>query len=149
MDAARILQEFLDETAKAVMADDFDAYSSRICLPCHIISADETKVVETEADLRAGFEMFRDMLRSQKVTDYVRLVESATLLDKALLSGKYVSHLLAGGQRVMPPFKSQITLRLVGNQWRSASVSNVLAQSRWPFVRLAVHPEDDPKGQKE
>ena len=146
MDATKILQVFLDETAAAVLADDFGTYAGRICLPCHIVSHDESKVVSTLDDLRAGFDQFRDMLRSQKVTDYIRLVESAGRLDKALISGKYVSHLLSNGQRVMPPFKSQMTLRLVGNQWRAASVTNALANSRWPLVRLAVHPDEDLKG---
>jgi hypothetical protein len=146
MDAANILQDYLDEVSKAVLADDWETYRDSICLPCHIISHDESKVISNEDDLKAGFDQFRDTLRAQRVTDYVRLVESAARLDKTLISGKYVSHLLAGGQRVMPPFKSQMTLRLVGNRWRAASVTNALANSRWPLVRLAVHPDEDPKG---
>jgi hypothetical protein len=146
MDAAKIFQDYLDEVSKAVMADDWEAYRDGICLPCHIISHDESKVVETEDDLRAGFDLFRDTLRAQQVTDYIRLMESAARLDQALISGKYVTHLLSGGRRVMPPFKSQMTLRLMGNRWRAASVSNALANSHWPLVRLEVHPDDDLKG---
>jgi hypothetical protein len=146
MDAARILQDYLDEGARAVMADDWASYRDCVHLPFHIITHNESKVVETEDDLRPGFDQFRDTLRAQRVTDYVRLVESASRLDAALISGKYVSHMLAGGQRVMPPFKSQITLRLVGNRWRAASITNGLANSRWPLVRLEVHPDEDPKG---
>ena len=148
MDAAAILQVYLDEVGAAVLADDWDTFRDSICLPCHIVSHNKSKVVTTEADMHAGFEQFRDTLRAQKVTDYVRLVESAGRLDKTLISGKYVSHLLAGGQRVMPPFKSQMTLRLVGIRWRAASVTNGLTNSRWPLVRLAVHPDEDPKGPK-
>lgn len=146
MDATRILQDYLDEVGKAVLTGDWDSYRDGVCLPCHIISRDESKVVQTEDDLRAGFDQFCDTLRRQHVTDYIRLVESAARLDGALLSGKYVSHVLAGGQRVVPPFKTQMTLRLVGNRWRAASVTNDLANSRWPLVRLAVHPDQDPKG---
>jgi tRNA(His) 5'-end guanylyltransferase len=147
MDSSQILQEMLDDTAAAVMTDDFDRYRARISLPCHIVSHDENKVVLTDDDLRAGFVQWRELLRSQRVTDYIRLVESAARLDQTLISGKYVSHILAGGQRVMPPFKTQIILRLEGNQWRAASITNGLANSRWPLVRLAVHPDaEDPKG---
>lgn len=146
MDAAGILQNYLDEVSAAVLNDDWETYRVSICLPCHIVSHDESKVVATEADLKAGFDQFRDTLRAQRVTDYVRLVESAAQLDKTLISGKSVSHLIAGSRRVMPPFTSQMTLRLVGNRWRAASVTNALANSRWPLVRLAVHPDEDPKG---
>lgn len=145
MDAHAILQSYLDEVSRAVLTDDWDTYRDSITLPCHIISHDESKVVATAEDLKSGFELFRDTLQIQKVTDYIRLVESAAQLDPDLISGKYVSHILASGHRVLPPFRSQMTLRLVGNRWRAASVSNALANSRWPLVRLALHPETDPK----
>lgn len=148
MAAAQILQSYLDDVGHAVMADDWATYRDSIILPCQIISHNESKVVATKDDLKAGFDHFRNTLRAQRVTDYIRLVESAGRLDETLISGKYVSHLLAGGQRVMPPFKSQMTLRLAGNRWRAASVTNALANSRWPLVRLAVHPDEDPKGPK-
>ena len=146
MDTVLILQGFLDEIGAAVMAEDWETYRSGICLPCHITSQDESKVVSTEADLKAGFDQFCDTLRAQRVTDYVRVVQTAERLDETLISGKYVTHLVSGSQRVLPPFQSQMTLRLVGNRWRAASVTNALANSRWPLVRLAVHPDEDPKG---
>lgn len=145
MDAHAILQSYLDEVSHAVLTDDWDTYRDSVSLPCHIISHDETKVVATAEDLKSGFELFRDNLQVQKVTDYIRLVESAARMDPDLISGKYTSHILANGQRVLPPFRSQITLRLMGNRWRATSISNVLANSRWPLVRLALHPETDPK----
>lgn len=146
MDAADSFQAYLDEVSRAVLADDWETYRQCIALPCHIVSHDESKVVATEDDLKAGFDQFRDTLRFHKVTDYIRLVETATLLDRELISGSYISHLLAGGQRIMPPFRSQMTLRLIGNRWRAASVTNALANSRWPLVRLALHPDTDLKG---
>ena len=79
MDAAAIMQSYLDEVSIAVLSDDWDTYRDCVCLPCHIISHDESKVVVTETDLKAGFDQFRDTLRGQRVTDYIRLVESAAL----------------------------------------------------------------------
>ena len=145
MDALAILQSYLDEVSRAVMDDDWAGYSDAISLPFHLVSHDESKVVTTLTDLRAGFDQFREMLKIQKVTDFIRLVESAGRLDRDLISGKYVSHILANGHRLLPPFRSQITLRLEGNRWRAASITNALANSRWPLVRLALHPETDPK----
>lgn len=149
MDAAAILQDYLDDVSLLVMAGDYPAYREVMCLPLHIISHDESKVVATEDDLRAGFEMFCQTLKMQKVTDFIRLVEATAELDPTLISGSYVTHLLSGGNRILPPFRNQITLRLEGNRWRAASITNPLANSRWPLVRLALHPDDDPKGPEE
>ena len=145
MDAAAILQSYLDEVSTAVLANDWDSYRDAISLPCHIVSHDESKVVATVAELQAGFDQFHATLRAQRVTDYIRLVDTASRLDHDLISGRYFSHVIANGHRLLPPFQSQMTLRLQGNRWRAASVTNALANSRWPLVRLALHPETDPK----
>jgi hypothetical protein len=149
MDASDIFQVYLDMVSHAVMTDDWDTYRGTVHLPCHIVSHDESKVVETVKDLRAGFDQFSQTLRFHRVTDYIRLVEAASQLDADLISGSYVTHLVAGGQRIMPPFRSQMTLRRVGGLWRAVSVTNALANSRWPLVRLALHPDTNPEGPKE
>lgn len=138
MDAAAILQAYLDEVSTAVLTDDWDTYREGICLPCAVVSHDESKVVATLDELRAGYDSFRLTLIAQRVTDYIRLVDQATRLDRDLISGSYVSHIIAGGHRIIAPFHSLMTLRLVGNRWRAASVTNGLANSRWPLVRLEL-----------
>jgi hypothetical protein len=149
MDSRQILQAYLDEVAAAVMAEDWPTYRDSVELPCRIVTHDEDKLVTTEEDLRAGYDVFRDTLRSQRITDYIRLVESASRPGNDLIAGSYTSHLLSGGQRILPPFRSEMTLRLVGNRWRAVSVTNALANSRWPLLRLRIHPDEDPKGPQE
>ncbi len=148
MDSAAILQSYLDEVAVAVLADEWETYRDHISLPCALVSHDESKIIATERDLRTGFDAFRDTLRAQRVTDYIRLVEQAWRMDKDLITGSYVSHIIAGGNRVVAPYKSVMTLRLVGNSWRAAAVTNGLANSRWPLVRLELPdpPATNPKG---
>lgn len=146
MEPEVILQDYLDEVSAAVLHDDWETYRSGISLPCAVISHDESKVVTTEADLRAGFDSFRDTLHALKVTDYIRLVDRAERLDRDLISGSYMSHVIAGGHRLVAPYRSIMVLRLVGNRWRAASVTNGLANSRWPLVRLELPP--NPEGPK-
>ena len=145
MDAAAILQSYLDEVAATVMTLDWPTYRDCMCLPLLIISHDENKVVTNDDDLRAGFEIFGQTLRTQQVSDYIRLVETASRLDADLISGGYVTHLMSRGNRILAPFKSQITLRLTGNRWRAASIANPLANSRWPLVRLQLPSDEGPK----
>ena len=149
MDASDIFQVYLDRVSLAVMTDDWATYHRAVHLPCHIVSHDENRVLATEEDLRAVFDQFSQTLKFHKVTDYIRLVEAATRLDALLISGSYVTHMIAGGQRIMPPFRSQMTLRQIAGDWRAVSISNTLANSRWPLVRLAIHPDTNPEGPKE
>lgn len=142
MDASDLLQAYLDEVSAATLKGDWDTYREAIALPCAVISHHESKIVATEEDLRAGFDDFVSTLRAQKVTDYIRLVEQAAQLDHDLISGSYVSHLIAGTQRIIAPYRSIMTLRLAGNRWKAASVTNGLANSRWPLIRLNL-PEDE------
>jgi hypothetical protein len=147
MPSQTILQAYLDEVSAAVLNDDWETYRTAIDLPCAVISHNESKIVATEDDLRAGFDDFCSTLRIQRVTDYIRLVDQATMLDEDLISGSYISHIISGGQRILAPFRSNMTLRKVAGRWRAASVSNGLANSRWPLVRLQLAPE--PEGPKD
>lgn len=134
MQSGTILQTYLDEIAKAVMAGDFASYQAGVALPFHLVTHSANLTITTEAALREGFETFRAMLQTRRVTDYIRLVESSQFLDPELMTGRYVTHLISGGMRVLDPFLSQITLRLVEGRWRAASITNALANSRWPFL---------------
>ncbi len=141
MDSAGILQSYLDEVSAATLRLDWEAYREAVALPCAVISHDESKVITSEDELKAGFDTFAGTLKALRVTDYIRLVEQASLLDHDLISGSYISHLIAGGQRVLAPYRSIMTLRLVGNRWKAASVTNGLANSRWPLIRREL-PEE-------
>ncbi|NEX47585.1 hypothetical protein [Pseudotabrizicola algicola] len=149
MEAGAILQTYLDEIAAAVMAGDFAAYQTGVALPFHLVTHSANLTITTEAALREGFDAFRTMLQTQRVTDYIRLVEGAQCLDPDLLSGRYVTHLISGGMRVLDPFHSQITLRLVEGRWRAASITNALANSRWPFLISSTRTAALPKGPQE
>ncbi|MDO8885276.1 hypothetical protein [Pseudotabrizicola sp.] len=149
MQAAAILQTYLDEIAAAVMAGDFVAYRVGVVLPFHLVTHTANMTISTEDDLRVGFETFCGMLKSQRVTDYIRLVESAQDIDSSLITGRYVSHLISGGMRVIDPFHSQITLRHDEGRWRAASITNALANSRWPVLMPSLATPDLRKGPEE
>ena len=131
--ATAILQSYLDFMSAAILAGDWDRYISRILLPFHIVTETVNINVTTATQLREGFDSFRASLRSQNVTEFIRLVESATFLDDGLISGRFVSHLLARGLRAAPPYTSQIALRLTDDQWRGVSIVNSLSKSSWPL----------------
>lgn len=144
--APQILQLYLDEVAGCVMRLDYAGYRTRMCLPFHLVTHTASLTVSTEDDLRLGFDAFANTLRIQRVTDYLRLVDGAERLDEVLISGHYITHMMAGAYRVIPPFRSQITLRMEDGVWRGASITNALANSRWPILAPGRFTVTDPKG---
>ena len=140
------LQLFLDEVAGAVMRSDYAAYRERVTVPFQLITHTANLHIDNDADLRQGFETFAQTLRVQRITDYIRLVEGAEEMDDVLITGRYVTHMMAGGHRVIPPFRSQITLRHEDGRWRAASITNALANSRWPLLLPVVTPDEDAGG---
>lgn len=141
--APQVLQRYLDEIAGAVMRRDWPAYRAGVSLPFQLVTHSASLHIDTEEELRLGFDTFADTLRIQRITDYLRLVESAEQLDEALITGRYITHMMAGAYRVIPPFRSQITLRMEDGRWRAASITNALANSRWPIVvPVQITPSD-------
>jgi hypothetical protein len=97
-----------------------------------MITHDKTLTFATPDDIRGVFDDFVQLLRSQRVTDFIRLVDTAFMIDVDLISARYVTHLLSGGHRIIDPMRSSIDLRLEGDRWRAASIANALSHSRWP-----------------
>ncbi|MDO9639707.1 MAG: hypothetical protein Q7J44_14295 [Pseudotabrizicola sp.] len=149
MNAVTILQIYLDEMSAAVMAADFVAYRAGVVLPFHLVTHTETLSFTTDVDLREGFESFCAMFASQRVTNYIRLVESAQALAPNLITGRYITHIISGGMRVFEPFKSQITLRWNKDRWKAASISNAVAKARWPVPVSSPAKTDLRKGPEE
>ena len=131
--ALQLMQSYLDEIGSAVLLGDWDAYRNHVALPFTLITETATLRVATEDDLRKGFDSFHEMLKFQKVTQYVRLADSAEALSDTLISGRYVSHFIAGSHRIIPPFRSTITLRLIGNTWRAVAITNSISNMQWPI----------------
>lgn len=140
------LQIYLDEVAGAVMRQDYAAYRERVTLPFQLVTHTASHHIETDHDLRLGFDSFAQTLQIQRITDFMRLVEGAEAMDEALITGRYVTHMMAGAHRVIPPFRSQITLRHEGGRWRATSITNALANSRWPLLLPVVSPNEDAEG---
>jgi hypothetical protein len=133
MPAMQLVQSYLDEIGTAVLVGDWVTYRNHVALPFTLITETATMAVDTETGLRKGFDSFHDMLKFQKVTQYIRLVESAVDLSDTLISGRYVSHFIAGTHRIVPPFRSTMTLRLIGNTWRAVAITNSISNMQWPI----------------
>jgi hypothetical protein len=136
-----ILQSWLDEVGQAVMDGDFATYARHVVLPFANVNPVATLVVTTEEELRAGFDVFCQMIHSQRVTDYIRLVSEAHTIGESIIAGSYVTNLLSNGQRLSPPFTSTVVLRRgPEGRWQAATIANPLIAPNWPIHH--VQPEE-------
>ena len=134
MPALQVMQSWLDEAGNATLVGDWDTYRACVVLPFHLITEKATMVVDTEDVLRRGFDEFRQNLAIMRVTDYIRLGESAAEIGPDLIAGRYVTHLMSNAHRIVPPFRSHVTLRRQGNRWCAASIVNALSNTQWPIA---------------
>jgi hypothetical protein len=140
MDAKTLLQSWLDRMSATVLADDWTTYAAHVDLPFRLVTETGDMLVATDAELRRGFDGFVAALRSQNVTDYVRLVSSARHPGPDRLEGTYDTHTLSHGQRVLPIYRSAITLHRQGETWRATWIANTLNNDRWPIDVPGVTP---------
>lgn len=145
MDPKAISQDYLDEVGAAVMADNWASYTDCISRPFHLVTHDTALTFATPDDLRGIYLDFRNLLRTQRITNYIRLVDAAERIDRELIIAQYVTHLMSGGHRIMEPVRSGITLRLEGNRWRAASITNAVSSSRWPLLLPPLTADETPE----
>lgn len=143
MPPLEVVQAVLDDLDRALMAGDWGGYLVRIALPFTLRTGSALLAVETEADLRAGFEQYRAMLQGLRVTDYIRVAHAAREVAPDLVEGDYDTNMLAGGQRVVPPFPSTMTIARAGGTWRASRIETTLLNARWP-VGLPIPPVRPP-----
>ncbi len=127
------MQAWLDRMDAAVLGGDFETYAAGVSLPFTLITETANLTVADEADLRRGFDAWRDMLRMQHVTDSVRLCSGVTHLAPDLVVGTYISHLLSNAKPVVPSKLGAIILRLEDGAWRATAIASPVANRKWPI----------------
>jgi len=138
MTAAEILQARLDAVSAICMAGDWPAYRAAVRLPFSLGTAAAAFTIDTDDELRKGFEVFLSMLRLRGVTDYLRIVRSAEFDGAHRITGSYDSHLLRNAERVVPEFHSDVELECHDGIWLFTRITNTWDNARWPVVTPQV-----------
>ena len=128
-------QSWLDRVDRTFFEDDLEGYVRACALPFTLVTQTVTTVIETRDRLEAGFVAWRDMLRDADVTQVIREARNVEFLAPDLIAGRYVTNILRGTERVLPPFVSSMTLRRIDGDWRAVAVSSGMSNSEFP-IRL-------------
>lgn len=131
--ALDVLQRYLDGMGKTLLDGDWDNYQAFVSLPYTLITEQTTDHITTLDGLQDRFDAFHQALKFQKVTQYVRLAETAQALSDTLMVGSFTTHVIAGSYRTVPPFLSTVTMRpdQLGT-WRAVSATTAISNMHWP-----------------
>jgi len=133
MDAAEILQRFVNHMGDAVMTEQFEPYLAGVHLPLNIVTSSANLTVDTVEDLVDGFDDFCDMMQSLGVSDMVRTVMEARFDGTDQIVGIYETNLMNGNRHVVPPFFSKIWIGRHDGVWQASKIHNTTYNARWPI----------------
>ena len=108
--ALNVLQDLLDRQAKAILAGDTQMIAGTMTLPYRRTYINMQTLIETEAELQRDFTPLQRFLRSNGVSNYLRIGTYAEYLGKDYLLGFYDSHMLQGSNRVADFAQNRIVL---------------------------------------
>lgn len=133
-EARVVYQAHQDAQSRALLAGDWANFWTRIDLPHQLVTNGQTYTFETEEEGRVVFDRISAMLNGIGVTEVVRLVRNALYVTPDHIEGEHETHLLRGGQYVLPPYPNRVTLRRVDGVWRETLTNSAFTVKHGPFV---------------
>ncbi|MEL6233492.1 MAG: hypothetical protein AAFR46_03715 [Pseudomonadota bacterium] len=124
------VQHVVDRAVKALVESDFALYRQGKDTPYVLIHDTHTEVLDTETKLRSYFDKKSKLLAQNRDQKLQRIVQQEQAIGASLIQATVLTHVEQNGVLVVDPFKSMITYRLVGDNWRAMMVVSPVS-SRW------------------
>jgi hypothetical protein len=134
IDALRIYQESLDTLSRAVMSLDLDGCAALYNLPVQVRTLTGEMVIETDKDLRDGYEVYAQSLIGQGATDLLWLASTARWISPDFIEGFHVTHILRKTMPLTEPYHSRVVMRLVGDTWKIDEIEIQVPKTQWPVM---------------
>ncbi|KIN61956.1 hypothetical protein Z946_812 [Sulfitobacter noctilucicola] len=116
--ALGVQEMILEETGKAMLANDFDAFAHCFALPHTIETPDRKTVLKTRAALQDVFDLVLEDYRKRGVTNLIRICEIAEYRGPLRIEATYMTHVMSGNLRVLDPYPSFCVLELIEDRWQ-------------------------------
>ncbi|MBD3664285.1 hypothetical protein [Sulfitobacter aestuariivivens] len=141
--AQQIAEVSLEITGKALLSDDFATFAACFHLPHSIETPDHKRVLNTPEDLRSMFDAVAEDYRRKRVTELVRYCEVAAFESETRIKATYMSHMLAGDQRVHDPFPIFSVLEFIDGRWQCVSSQYAVDTNTTVGRAIAASAQDD------
>lgn len=128
-----LYQTFIDALSQANNDDDFDLYCSYLMLPYSSHTEVSDNIISSVDEVRMFFDTLRETLEEKGCDRLMRRAESAEFVSDDLICGYHATEFHAGETCVFGPIKSRMVLIRKGTDWFLKSVTNSLANSKFPY----------------
>lgn len=125
-DPVAIYQDHLDALSNALLNGNFSAFARRMSIPHTVISETNQHVIESKDEMAELFYALHASLKSQRVTEYLRIATHAVYKAEDFICGAHETHIISGSQRVVKPYPNRVRLERIGTDWLETACSNAI-----------------------
>ncbi len=137
-----IYQSFLDAFGALFWQRKWPEMETFIELPAHVSATDTSRVFEDFDSWVRARKLNRDVLDEMGVSEYHRICRTARFAAPAegasgkrlRVLGEHETYFMQGGQLMMDPLRSQLTLVHLDGNWRSAGIHSALREADLSLV---------------
>ncbi|KNG94162.1 hypothetical protein [Pseudaestuariivita atlantica] len=130
-----IYQAFIDDLSAVNLSGDFEAWAGMSEYPNSVHTDTVDKVIGTPEDAKPFFDMVCALIAEHKIDTFHREAENAEFLDPSMIVGHHMIYMRSGGVDVVQPMASRMVIRKATGRWRMISVTNAVANDRYPYDR--------------
>lgn len=119
-DAVAICERIAEETARALLARDFESFAAAYRVPTSVDTFEGRRTLETMDELEDAFEAVCDHYEMLAVTDLVRHVVAAAFNADGSVSGAIENRVLSGALLIQAPYVIYSTYVEADGRWKIA-----------------------------
>jgi len=134
----RAIPELSDLLTRSLMRRDFPLYRQLMTLPLRITPRGaKPYVMATEAELRADFDLYVDIMQLHGVTDIYRKLLDITRTDYGA-EARWLTHILVRARLLADPFETVMRLVKGEGGWKIAEIESSEGHINWTLGRAEV-----------
>ncbi|MES2435037.1 MAG: hypothetical protein V4586_14590 [Pseudomonadota bacterium] len=128
-----------ERLTQALIGGDFAMYSGLFALPLTVTPrGDLSYVIQTEAALRADFDLYHINISGRGVTDIFRQVLDIKRLDPSRTKVRVLTHIMVRAQRIIDPFETHFFLVEQADVWRIYQIESSGGHINWSLGRSDI-----------
>lgn len=134
----RVIAELSDLLTRALLTGDFALYRQILTLPMQFTPRGEKPyVLHTEAELKADFDLYVDIMRLHGVTDiYRKLLGIQSCADGAQV--RWLTHILVRATLLAEPFETRMHVVRRDGGWKIAEIESSEGHIHWTMGRAEI-----------
>ncbi|MEM9585013.1 MAG: hypothetical protein AAGA08_18025 [Pseudomonadota bacterium] len=122
-----------------------------MAVPNVVVTETNKTTIKSKDEMAVIFYALHASLKSQRVTQYLRIARHAEYKECDHICGEHETHIFSSGQRIVEPYPNRVRLELMGTEWietaSSNAVTNFHAARNMP--RVSANPVVQPLPQRQ